>query len=374
MHHAATPARSAYPSCAPRRARRSAYIAHRPFPASGPALDADRRGGMSAAVPFPADVHPLGRRQPETLRPLSEPRTGPPCACAAAGPACLAPPSMPGCPAPDGLHDLFVTIEAMTPGEFRQGGAGLAIGYGFAPSLFGEVLVAATSRGICHIAFADDRMAALERGCFVPPACFRGRHRQPVPALHANAALQAARYRRLDGRRAGAPASSVARPFQMKVWEALLRIPGGGAGKLWRCRGGGRRAGRVARCRNGGRRQPCRPADPLPPRDPAERRGRRLSLGRAAKAGHHRLGGRVRPCRQPGAMTARHDPSRRRRRCGSAGAARDGSLTMAGNRRLKIYGRLDCPAGRRMKPRPACSSVMRPRHGGRGRPWATAPR
>jgi len=51
------------------------------------------------------------------------------------------------------LHDLMVSCEAMTPGEIRSAGRGLNIGFGFAPSPFGEVLVAWTERGVCHFAF-----------------------------------------------------------------------------------------------------------------------------------------------------------------------------------------------------------------------------
>ena len=127
-----------------------------------------------------------------------------------------------GLSGPGRLHDMFVTIEAMTPGEFRRGGAGLEIGYGFAPSLFGEILVAATSRGICHLGFVDDRMVALDRlRAAVPAARLSATGAGP----QANA-LQAALNRdwttlaklrlHLHGT-----------PFQMKVWEALLRIPAG---------------------------------------------------------------------------------------------------------------------------------------------------
>ena len=121
------------------------------------------------------------------------------------------------------LHDLFVRIEAMTPGEYRLGGAGLTIGYGFADSLFGEVMIASTSRGVCHLAFCDDRHTALDRLWTRFPAA---RISPASPDTRdADAALAALR----------GDWSSAARirlhlrgtPFQMKVWEALLRIPMG---------------------------------------------------------------------------------------------------------------------------------------------------
>src|SRR5262245_38604693 len=61
-----------------------------------------------------------------------------------------------GLSSPGRLHDLFVNIEAMTPGEFKQKGAGLVISYGIHPSLFGECLLAVTERGICGLSFIED--------------------------------------------------------------------------------------------------------------------------------------------------------------------------------------------------------------------------
>src|SRR5436309_10487767 len=60
-----------------------------------------------------------------------------------------------GLSGPGRLHDLFVTHEAMSPGEWKSGGAGLTIGYGFHPSPFGTALVMATERGLAGLAFAD---------------------------------------------------------------------------------------------------------------------------------------------------------------------------------------------------------------------------
>src|SRR5262245_53967757 len=60
-----------------------------------------------------------------------------------------------GLSGPGRLHDLFVTHEAMSPGEWKAGGEGLTITYGFHPSPFGTALVLATERGLCGMAFAD---------------------------------------------------------------------------------------------------------------------------------------------------------------------------------------------------------------------------
>src|SRR5215471_1021072 len=68
-----------------------------------------------------------------------------------------------GLSGPGRLHDLFVTHEAMSPGEWKSGGAGLTIYYGFHPSPFGTALVMATERGLAGLAFADsgEEQAAL---------------------------------------------------------------------------------------------------------------------------------------------------------------------------------------------------------------------
>jgi AraC family transcriptional regulator, regulatory protein of adaptative response / methylated-DNA-[protein]-cysteine methyltransferase len=59
------------------------------------------------------------------------------------------------------LHDLFINIEGMTPGEYKNGGEDLRIDYCFAESIFGNIIVAATQKGICHIAFYDDENLAI---------------------------------------------------------------------------------------------------------------------------------------------------------------------------------------------------------------------
>ena len=60
-----------------------------------------------------------------------------------------------GLSGPSRLHDLFVTFDAMTPGDFKQQGAGLNIDYSFCASPFGECLMAITKRGICHLGFVQ---------------------------------------------------------------------------------------------------------------------------------------------------------------------------------------------------------------------------
>ena len=59
------------------------------------------------------------------------------------------------------LHDLFMTIEGMTPAEFKNGGEQLKINFSFSETLFGNVIIASTKKGICYLAFYDDKNLAL---------------------------------------------------------------------------------------------------------------------------------------------------------------------------------------------------------------------
>ena len=61
------------------------------------------------------------------------------------------------------LHDLFVNIEGMTPGEFKNGGENLSINYDFAESPFGNLIVASTQKGICYMVFYADKDEALKK-------------------------------------------------------------------------------------------------------------------------------------------------------------------------------------------------------------------
>jgi len=129
-----------------------------------------------------------------------------------------------GLSSPSRLHDLFVTTEAMTPGEFKAKGAGLEISYGFHPSPFGECLLAVTERGICGLGFVQerDRKQALED------------FKQRWPAAKFQENPEKTRTY-MDGifdakKRNGARTVKLllmGTNFQIKVWEALLRIPSG---------------------------------------------------------------------------------------------------------------------------------------------------
>jgi AraC family transcriptional regulator of adaptative response/methylated-DNA-[protein]-cysteine methyltransferase len=157
------------------------------------------------------------------------------------------------------LHDLFVSLEAITPGEYKSGGVGIAIRYGRHSTPFGDALIATTERGICRLAFCDagaatripsdpsgnahgghDSSGEPHNGSCAPLRCARN-FEQELHALRAawpHATLEAEA-------RATAPIAarlfdSTARPvrprfhllvkgtnFQVQVWRALLAIPPG---------------------------------------------------------------------------------------------------------------------------------------------------
>lgn len=125
-----------------------------------------------------------------------------------------------GLSGPGRLHDLFVTLEAVTPGEFKSGGRGLEVRWGFHESPFGTAFVATTPRGICHLGFVDgDRKAALTSL----------RKRWPRALMKEDRAGTRAVLAKAFRGRGRVPVSLAGTPFQTKVWEALLRIPPGRA-------------------------------------------------------------------------------------------------------------------------------------------------
>jgi AraC family transcriptional regulator of adaptative response/methylated-DNA-[protein]-cysteine methyltransferase len=128
-----------------------------------------------------------------------------------------------GLSSPSRLHDLFITWEAVTPGEFKQRGGGLTVHYGFHLTPFGEVLVGSTERGICHLSFvmSTGQTAALKnlqsswpRAKLVQDQSLTQPMIDPIfrPTVRGSDPLRVY----LNGSN-----------FQLKVWEALLRIPSG---------------------------------------------------------------------------------------------------------------------------------------------------
>jgi len=127
-----------------------------------------------------------------------------------------------GLSSPGRLHDLMVTCEAMSPGEIKTGGAGLEIGFGEAPTPFGNALIAWTPRGICHLGFVEGAalahaVAGLQQDW---PAAALVQDRQRALQLaaeifHAGPSTQAL-HLMLRGSN-----------FQIKVWEALISVAPG---------------------------------------------------------------------------------------------------------------------------------------------------
>ena len=127
-----------------------------------------------------------------------------------------------GLSGPGRLHDLFVTHEAVTPGDYKRRGAGLAIRYGFHDSPFGRCLLMATDRGVCGLAFAAE---GEERAGFENMA-----RRWPAAAFAEAPGETAALAGRIFQPEAGAPPLPLSlhgTNFQIRVWDALLRIPSG---------------------------------------------------------------------------------------------------------------------------------------------------
>lgn len=129
-----------------------------------------------------------------------------------------------GLSGPGRLHDLFVVTEAVTPGEYKLRGRGLQICYDFYPSPFGECLIATTQRGICYLAFVDQRDYAKAL--------------QEVIWRWPNANIEQGR--QFDLKRIESLFGDIRRKsdeqiflhlrgtnFQLKVWEALMAIPSG---------------------------------------------------------------------------------------------------------------------------------------------------
>jgi AraC family transcriptional regulator of adaptative response/methylated-DNA-[protein]-cysteine methyltransferase len=129
-----------------------------------------------------------------------------------------------GLSGPGRLHDLFVALEAATPGEFKTRGAGVRIGYGFHATPFGRCLLGATERGVCWLSFAN---GAADRGALRDlRAHWSGADFSEETRL--TQALVEQIFAGRNGARVTKPRVFVmGTNFQIKVWQALLQIPEG---------------------------------------------------------------------------------------------------------------------------------------------------
>jgi len=122
------------------------------------------------------------------------------------------------------LHDLFMNIDGMTPAEYKNGGQSLHINYSFAETPFGQILIASTPKGICYMAFADEQDPEVALGLLFeqfPNATYN----QMVDTVQQNALyIFTQDWNKLNQVKLHLKGT----PFQLKVWEALLRIPMGG--------------------------------------------------------------------------------------------------------------------------------------------------
>ncbi|WP_343748815.1 methylated-DNA--[protein]-cysteine S-methyltransferase [Fluviicola sp.] len=119
------------------------------------------------------------------------------------------------------LHDLFVSIEGMTPAEYQNGGKNLQINYSFAESPFGSLIIASTSKGVCHMAFQEDEPQALdELRTRFPHAALQ----QKLDLYQQNALFI---FQNDWSRLPEIKLHLKGTDFQLKVWESLLKIPMG---------------------------------------------------------------------------------------------------------------------------------------------------
>ena len=132
-----------------------------------------------------------------------------------------------GLSGPGRLHDQFVSVEAVTPGQYKRLGSGLQIYYGMHPSPFGLMLLAVTDKGICELAFGsverlDHEAEDLQRRW--PAAQIFHDPQRTAPTA---GRLFAPGNREKDGQNTGFQLFVKGTNFQVNVWRALLRIPEG---------------------------------------------------------------------------------------------------------------------------------------------------
>ncbi len=117
------------------------------------------------------------------------------------------------------LHDLFLRWEAMTPGEYARRGEGLMLRYGWFDTPFGTALGIASPRGLSGLAFVENNQRA---------ACLEDMARRwPRAQLREDPSAAAPHVAAAFTRSGTAQIHLIGTPFQIKVWEALLRVPSG---------------------------------------------------------------------------------------------------------------------------------------------------
>jgi AraC family transcriptional regulator, regulatory protein of adaptative response / methylated-DNA-[protein]-cysteine methyltransferase len=130
-----------------------------------------------------------------------------------------------GLSGPGRLHDLCVTLEAASPGEMKNGGAGMQIDYGFAETPFGEALIAETERGICHLSFVQEQGRNAVRDLVADQWPNAKLHRKDQRAVELSKKIFV--HRPQNESRPNFRAFVRGTPFQLRVWRALLDVPSG---------------------------------------------------------------------------------------------------------------------------------------------------
>jgi AraC family transcriptional regulator of adaptative response/methylated-DNA-[protein]-cysteine methyltransferase len=130
-----------------------------------------------------------------------------------------------GLSGPGRLHDLCVTLEAASPGEMKNGGAGMQIDYGFARTPFGEALIAETERGICHLSFIQEEDRDRVRDLLTEQWPKAKLHRSDQRAAELSNKIFVRRPQ--NESRPSLRAFVRGTPFQVRVWRALLNVSSG---------------------------------------------------------------------------------------------------------------------------------------------------
>jgi len=128
-----------------------------------------------------------------------------------------------GLSGPGRLHDLCVNLEAASPGELKAGGAGWTIKYGFAESPFGKCLIAESPRGICRLEFVENEKPAVTELQTEWPAATLKRDEAAIARLAAKIFVRPDEAHARPALRAFVRGT----PFQVRVWQALLKIQPG---------------------------------------------------------------------------------------------------------------------------------------------------
>lgn len=121
------------------------------------------------------------------------------------------------------LHDLFINIEAMTPGEYKNSASSLVIDYSFNNSPFGLLLIASTAKGICHIEFVDSQEQGLESLAINYSKALLQPNKVPIHILALSIFMSD--WRNFPQQVVQIKLHLKGSDFQLKVWQALLQVP-----------------------------------------------------------------------------------------------------------------------------------------------------